>query len=309
MSVYTSVSTTELEIFLAGYTIGDLLSYSGIKNGITNSNYWLETEQGKFVLTLYEYHQPKDLDYILGLQHHLANQGVACATPVIDNQQRYYSTLNNRPAAINNRIKGHVCRYLAPRHCMFIGTELAKFHLAGKNYRYTRFNPRGKCWILSMPRKLQAHLKMDDQKLLDDEINNFHSLNFLNLPGGPTHLDLFHDNCLFDGDKLGGIIDFDYACDEVFLYDLAIALNDCCIQKNGDLDAGLVRAFIDAYESLRPLQAIEQDNLTLMLRLAATRFWLSRLQDQIYPPLVGDLTFTKDPDEFKNILLLRRTLS
>ncbi len=305
MSVYTPVSSTELELFLERYAIGALRSYSGIENGITNTNFWLQTETGHFVLTLYEHHQPAALDYILGLQYHLAKQGVACATPVTDNSQRYYSTLNNRPAAIINQVGGDVCHRLKSRHCASIGSELAKFHLSGKSYGNTRVNPTGKLWRSKIQQLVSPLMEADERNLLQEELKAYQNLEMHNLPAGPAHCDLFHDNCLFENECLNGIIDFDYACDEAFVYDLAITQNDCCIYEDGSIDTILRDAFLTAYASIRPLQAIEQDMLAFMLRLAATRFWLSRLHDRHFP-LVGEMTFTKDPDEFKNILLLRR---
>lgn len=308
MSVYTPVSTAELELFLGRYAIGPLVSYCGIEKGITNSNFWLETESGHYVLTLYELHQPPALEYILGLQHHLAARGVACATPVIDKQQRYYSTLNNRPATISNRVRGKVCQKLSTLHCALIGSELAKFHLVGKSFSKKRSNPCGKQWRLSTYQKLLPVMAPTDQQLVKEEFQAYQQLENVKLPGGSTHSDLFHDNCLFAGKKFGGIIDFDYACNEALLYDLAITLNDCCIQVNGEPDSNLIQAFINAYDLLRPLQVIERDYLSLMLRLAATRFWLSRLHDTHFPS-TGDIAFKKDPDEFKNILLLRRSIA
>ncbi len=305
MSVYTPVSSIELEIFLKAYPLGKLVSYSGIENGITNSNFWLKAEAGDFVLTLYEHHQPADLDYILGLQHHLAEQGVACATPVVDKRGRYYSTLNNRPAAINHRISGNVCQHLTTRHCASIGLELAKLHLAGKSYAKTRANPRDSSWLSTIQQLVSPLLPTEERILLREELRACQSLEMYRLPSGPTHCDLFHDNCLFDDHKFGGIIDFDYACNEAFVYDLAITLNDCCIRQDGSFNTGFRDSFLTAYSSIRPLQTIEQDMLGRMLRLAATRFWLSRLHDK-YFPLAGEITFIKDPDEFKNILLLRR---
>lgn len=305
MSVYTPVSSAELELFLTAYPVGALVSYSGIESGITNSNFWLKTEAGDFVLTLFEHHQPAELDYILGLQHHLAEQGVACATPVVDELMRYYSTLNNRPAAINNRITGEVCRQLTARHCASIGSELAKFHMAGKSYAKARSNPCGGAWRSTIQQLVSPLLQADERKLLQDELKAYQSVEKHRLPSGPTHCDLFHDNCLFESDHFNGIIDFDYACNEAFIYDLAIALNDCCIREDGSFIKSFRDSFLMAYSSIRPLQTIEQDMLGLMLRLAATRFWLSRLHDK-YFPLAGEMTFTKDPDEFKKILLLRR---
>ena len=305
MSVYTPVSNSDLETFLTRYELGALLSYAGIEYGITNTNFWLETERGKFVLTLYEHHQPAALHYILGLQHHLAERGVACATPVIDRQHGYFSILNGKPAAINHRLSGEICDALTADQCSLIGSELARFHVAGKDYGPQRSNPCGDSWLLAMQAKLQAFLSTSDQRLLTDELRCYQRFERLALPAGPTHLDLFHDNCLFDGDALGGIIDFDYACDAAFLYDLAITLNDCCSQANGELNLVRSNAMTQAYQTIRPVLDLELDHFKLMLRLAACRFWLSRLHD-LHFPVAGEMTFCKDPEVFRRLLLIRR---
>jgi len=305
MSVYTSVSPDQLNSFLQGYAIGELHSYKGIVNGITNSNFWLETEGGSYVLTLYEHHEDSDLDYILGLQHHLRQKGIACASPVIDNSGRFYSTLNSKPAAINRRVGGEVSQSLTVLHCRQVGAELARFHLAGASYNNKRNNPCGNEWRLAKQRKLAGYMTKDDQKLLAEEIGAYQLFDSLDLPGGAIHADLFHDNCLFTDDALGGIIDFDYACDDAWLYDLAVTINDWCNAGDGDLDVKRMRAFLQSYDQVRPLLDIERDHLALMLRLATVRFWLSRLYDKTFP-LDGELTYCKDPHEFKQMLLLRR---
>ena len=291
--------------FLRGYSIGKLVSYEGIVNGITNSNFWLVTGAGDFVLTLYEHHQSNELNYILGLQHHLKQKGIACASPVLDNGDNFYSNLNGRPAAINRRVRGEFCQTLTIRQCQLCATELANFHLAGASYNGKRNNPCGGNWRLTKQNELSSYLTETDQKLLSEEIDAYQVFDHIDLPYGPVHADLFHDNCLFDGDRLGGIIDFDYACDDFWLYDLAVTINDWCIDGVGELDRQLLQAFLNSYHRVRPLLAIEQDNLALMLRLAAVRFWLSRLYDKAFP-MGGELTYTKDPDEFKKILLMRR---
>lgn len=305
MSVYTFVSPEQLSTFLQGYSIGKLVSYEGIVNGITNSNFWLETETGSFVLTLYEHHQNHELDYILALQHHLIQKGIACASPVLNNNGQFYSRLNNKPAAINRRVNGEVCQTLTIRHCQLVGTELANFHLSGASFKSKRCNPCGDLWRLDKQRQLDGNLNETDKMLLAEEIKAYRAFKDIYLPAGPIHADLFHDNCLFEDNRIGGIIDFDYACDDFWLYDLAITMNDWCINADGELQQQLVKGFLNGYNQVRPMLAVEQDKLALMLRLAAVRFWLSRLYDKAFP-LGGELTYTKDPDEFKHILLLRR---
>lgn len=305
MSVYTPVSHKDAEAFVAVYSIGQLQSLDGIEDGITNTNYWLSTDGGEYVLTIYEQHEPATLDYILGLQLHLRNEGVTCSSPVINDRQQLYSKLQGKPAAILHRQKGQICNVPGAQQCALIGREMAKFHIAGSNFPTRRNNPCGEHWRSALRQKLHPLLTPAEQALLDEEFATYRAVGEIELPAGATHCDLFRDNCLFDDDKLGGIIDFDYACYERFIYDIAVSLNDCCIQADGSLDETLSSSFLQNYQNLRPLQEIEMDHLGIMLRLAATRFWLSRLHDQHFPK-PGEMTFLKDPNVFKNILVLRR---
>ena len=305
MSVYTSVSQAQLESFIEQYSIGKLISHQGIAAGITNSNYWLETESASYVLTLFEHQERRNLDYILGLQHHLAQENIACATPIRDRYGNYYSILNHRPAVIIERLNGEVCTQPGTHHCALMGSELARLHLAGRSFTGEHDNPCGAEWRQAMQKELLQSLNRSDNQLLDEEIRAYQPLNRLELPKGAIHADLFHDNALFDDQQLIGIIDFEYACHDFWLYDLAIAINDWCIVDSGELDQNRLHRFIEAYEQVRPLLNIERESLPLMLRAAATRFWLSRLYDQINP-LAGELTYTKDPNIYRDILLMRR---
>ena len=304
MSVYTRVSSTQLETFLQNYDLGKLSCFEGIKEGITNTNYHLTTSTGNFVLTLYEFHAATDLDYILGLQHYLHANGINCAAPVTDLQGRFYSSLNDRPAAINNRVCGKVCALPGVSECEKIGLELARMHLAGSNYEQHRSNPRGLNWCRQAAAKLESEIPVNDQQLIKSVFNAIDSFTLAGLPVGALHADLFHDNALFDGDNLGGIIDFDYACNDIMVYDLAITMNDWCIDKSGQLETDRLSALIKSYETVRLLSNQERSAIPQMLQLAALRFWLSRLYDKTMP-LAGELTFIKDPDQFKNMLILR----
>jgi len=308
MSVYTTVNAEQLEDFLYRYNIGTLIHHAGISAGITNTNYTVETIGGAFILTLYEHHSESALDYILGLQHHLAGKAVACAAPVPDAGGLFYSTLNERPAAIIERVPGDVCKTPVARHCALIGAELARFHLAGSDYAERRNNPCGLDWHESMAKKLDTVMNYADRQLLHEEIEIYLQYPFSSLPQGAIHADLFHDNALFDGDRLAGIIDFDYACYGTLVYDLAISMNDWCLLPDGRLDELRVESLLQAYHRIRPLKRPEHAALPMMLRVAALRFWLSRLNDRSFP-LRGKLTFSKNPDEFRDMLLLRRNAS
>jgi len=305
MSVYTKVEPNELVEFLKRYNIGNLITFSGITAGVTNTNYWLETDVGHFVLTLFEQLDFTGLDYVLGLQHHLADLGIRCTAPLVDNRGLLFSTLNHRPAAIVNKISGAVCFNPSVEQCREIGTELARFHKAGSSYSNFKTNSRGLSWWKLISEQLRSVLKDCDLKLIDLVIKDFEATDLTQLPLGSLHGDLFHDNALFDGDRLSGIIDFDYACYDYLIYDVAVTANDWCIDNKGAFLPDKMAAFLTAYSDTRLLETCEHSALPIMLQVAALRFWLSRLFDKNFP-LEGELTFVKDPNEFKEMLLLRR---
>jgi len=308
MSVYTRVDRGQLVAFLNNFQIGELIDFHGIVAGVTNSNYAVQTTAGDFVLTLYENHNIETLDYILGLQYHLANNNVACAAPVLDREGRLYSSLNRRPAAIIHRLPGEVCRNPTLKQCALIGAELAHFHLAGASFIPNRNNPCGLHWRLAIADKLDNCIADSDRLLILEEVQNYRQYPLAGLPLGRLHADLFHDNVLFDGDLLSGIIDFDYACNDILIYDLCVVINDWCIETDGNIDQPRMDTVIQAYQSIRALSEQELAALPMMLRTAALRFWLSRLHDKAFP-VAGELTFSKDPGEFRKMLLLRRELT
>ncbi|MDH3761040.1 MAG: homoserine kinase [Gammaproteobacteria bacterium] len=304
MSVFTTVERAQLAQFLKRYELGVARDFRPIYAGITNTNYYLDTDHDRYVLTLYEHHSDDELDYILELQQHLSGQGVACPAPVADRRGDKYSTLNNRPAAINRRMPGEVEASPDDMHCALVGAELARFHLAGRDFGKIRPNPRGVEWLLAAGDMLETELSRNDRLLIASTLRDFRDFDLNSLAQGAIHADLFHDNALFHNDTLGGIIDFDYACYDCLVLDLAVVLNDWCIDAGGGLQAMRVAAVLDAYQQLRRLDRAELQALPMMLRFAALRFWVSRLYDKTYP-LSGELTFVKDPQFFRNLLLLR----
>jgi homoserine kinase type II len=304
MSVYTTVEPDQLNQFLRRYDLGEAVSFEPIAAGVTNTNYCLDTTQGNFVLTLYEHHSDDELDYMLGLQCHLAKRSVKCSQPLKDRRGDLYSSLNQRPAAIIGRLPGDVCARPAPVELALIGAELARFHVAGMEYQGIRPNPRGLDWMIAATDMLREHLGNNDQLAIAASLRAARDINFAELPQSAIHADLFHDNALFHAGELGGIIDFDYACTDSCVFDIAILLNDWCIDADNHLVDSRVGAILGAYQQHRQLQATEIDALPLMLRLTALRFWLSRLYDQVFP-LSGDLTFVKNPGQFRDMHALR----
>lgn len=304
MSVYTTVEPARLDHFLRRYDLGRARSLQPIAAGITNTNYYLDTDAGSYVLTLYEHHGDDELAYMLGLQQHLAARGVRCAAPVSDRRGEYFSHLSQRPAAIIERLPGVVVDAPEERHCARVGAELARFHLAGADFERRRDNPRGSEWLLAMSDLLSGSLSQQQRELFENTLDDLQSCDAEALPRGAVHADLFHDNALFVDNELSGIVDFDYACHDSLVFDIAVMINDWCIDSVGELRPPLVDAVLGAYQRHRRLEGEEIAALPLMLRLGALRFWISRLYDKLFP-LAGELTFIKNPDRFRDMLVAR----
>jgi homoserine kinase type II len=306
MSVYTEVSRDQLVAFLSDYSVGTLVSYEGISDGIENTNYFVTTEQGQFVLTLFEQHDFGELSYFLDVMTFFYQQGIPSAHPAADKQGHYLKKLCGKPAALVMRLSGRGVNSVANiAQCRAIGDVLGKMHSVGNQFKSHRVTERGPDWRQLMAETLLPHLDDDSATLLSDELSFQQSYADLDLPTGVTHSDLFRDNALFDGDELKGIIDFYYACDEYLLYDLAVAVNDWCVDEDGKLEPPRYHALMTAYIERRSLSEVEQANWNFVLRAAALRFWLSRLQDKLFPR-EGELTQIKDPDYFLNILQQHR---
>lgn len=286
------------------YDEGALLEFSGISAGIENSNFFVTTERGEFVLTLFEKHAAYELPFFLSLMAHLAEHGVPSAHPMADRHGDFLQQLNGKPAALVRRLQGSSPHIANPQHCGAVGHVLARLHLAGHDFKSHRENDRGYGWWLAVREVLHARLTDDDARLLDAELQFQRQDKFRGLPRGIIHADLFRDNAMFMGDALTGVIDFYYACEDAFMYDLAITANDWCSKPDGSLDTSKIDALLAAYGESRPLSLVERRAWPVMVRAAALRFWLSRLYDKHFPR-AGHITHTKDPEEFKIILMHR----
>ncbi len=306
MSVYTEVRHDDLVAFLEEYDVGALVSYQGISEGIENTNYFVTTARGEFVLTLFEQHEFSELGYFLDVMTFFYQHDIPSAHPQPDKQNRYLKTLCGRPAALVVRLSGRGVESVASLgQCKAIGDVLGRMHIVGQHFTGHRQSQRGQAWRQQAATSLLTKLDEEQAALLQEELSFQADYDHLNLPTGLTHSDLFRDNALFENNELKGIIDFYYACDEYLLYDLAVAVNDWCIDSNGYLEQTRYQSLMLSYIRQRSLTAGEVSHWNKVLRAAALRFWLSRLQDMHFPR-EGELTQIKDPDAFLTILKQHR---
>lgn len=301
MSVYTIIEENELNAFLLNYNVGELDDFQGISDGIENTNYFVNTSKGRFVLTIFEQHSFEEMQYYLNLMHHLSDHKVPSANPVADKQGRYLSEFKGKPIALVERLNGGSIIKATVNHCQQLGEAIGKMHSAGLSYDAHQKNPRGPAWCQHTAHQVMSKLSESEQTVLDKEIHFQKEKRHADLPRGVVHADLFRDNALWDENNFSGIIDFYYSCDDVLLYDLAVTANDWCTNDDFTLNKDKVFALLTSYHAFRPLTDHEQEYWPAMLRAGALRFWLSRLYDKHFPR-DGELVHTKNPDEFKNIL-------
>ena len=301
MAVYTDVAADELADFLGHYDIGELLSYKGIAEGVENSNFLLHTTSGSFFLTLYEKRvAPADLPFFLGLMGHLASHGIRCPQPVKMRDGETLGRLAGRPAAIIDFLEGVWPRKPNATHCAGVGQALAKLHLAGRDFSMTRANALSVSGWRSLFEQAASRadtLQHGLRQLMSDELDHLEKAWPKNLPQGVIHADAFPDNVLFLGDKLSGLIDFYFACNDILAYDIAICLNAWCFEPDHSFNVTKARAFLGAYGRERELSEAEQHALPLLARGAALRILLTRLVDWFNVP-PGALVRPKDPLEY-----------
>lgn len=306
MSVYTIIEQSSLENFLQHYDAGSLSSYQGISEGIENTNYFVDTSDGRFVLTIFEQHSFEEMQYFLSLMHHLADHGVPSADPVPDRNGDYLRTFEGKPIALVQRLSGGSISTPGVDHCRQLGDAMGRMHKAGLEFSRRQQNPRGPAWNHKTAHKVMPKLEPAEQSMLQDELAFQSDLRDAGIPRGVVHADLFRDNALWDtdadgNDRFSGIIDFYYSCDDILLYDLAITANDWCINDDYSLDQDRVTALLASYHQHRPLTSSEQDYWPAMLRAGALRFWLSRLHDMHFPR-PGEIVTQHNPDVFRAIL-------
>ncbi|ROR34278.1 homoserine kinase [Inmirania thermothiophila] len=306
MAVYTEVGEREVAALLARYDLGALIALEPIAEGIENTNYFVTAEGGRFVLTLFESSVPReDLPFFVALTGHLAARGIPCPRPLADRGGACLQRLAGRPAVLVERLPGASVTAPRPAHCAAAGELLARLHAAAADFPRHRPNPRGAAWREATAAQVRPRLDPVASRLLAEEVAAQALPPPAGLPRGIVHADLFRDNVLFEDGRLSGVIDFYYACSDVLLLDVAIAVNDWCAVPGGGLDETRAAALVGAYAAVRPFTPEEHAAWPRMLRLAALRFWLSRLYDWHFPR-EGVLARRKDPDEYRRLLEAHR---
>ena len=314
VSVYTNITEQELKQFLTQYNLGALRSFEGISAGIENTNYFVDTSKGRFVLTIFEHHTINELDYFLNIMAFMAEHNIPTAHPEKTTDGHYLKIFKEKPAALVKRLTGSGVEEPSLTQVGVMGEQLAKFHIAGQDFNEQRNNDRDLNWIQKTYHSIVCWLPADEITLIAKEIEFQSTINWSILPQGVIHADLFCDNALFEGDKLSGIIDLYYACNATLLYDLAVMTNDWCKEQTKDstdeinfkFNAEKVAHMMSAYNQIRPLTKEENNNWQAALRLAALRFFLSRLKDK-YTPREGEMTQIKNPSVYKKILQIHQT--
>jgi len=304
MAIYTKLSENNLKEFFLKYNLGKLLNYKGIKEGIENTNYFIQTDKGKFILTVYEKRvEEKDLPFFMGLMRNLFDANFPSPEPIINKNGNYVSEISGKKAAVVSFLNGSAKKNLSPNDCQEVGIQTAKLHLITKNLTGKRENKLSvNSWrkiyekVQKDCSKIHLNLTKTIEKNLDEIENNWPK----NIPSGIIHADLFPDNIFFKGDKLTGIIDFYFSCYDFYVFEIAICLNALCFEgqkENLSFNVTKAKKFIDGYSSIKKLTEEEKKSLKILCQGAAMRFLLTRVFD--YLNLTeGALVKIKDPIEY-----------
>ncbi|TFW09596.1 homoserine kinase [Oxalobacteraceae bacterium OM1] len=306
MAVFTPVTLDDLSDWIQQFDLGKALGLKGISSGIENSNFFLNTEKGEYVLTVFEKLTFEQLPFYLHLMRHLAERGVLVPAPVANHEGDIIHRLHGKPASIVSKLEGQSQLDPKPVHCAAVGAMLAKMHLAAQDFGIRQPNLRALDWWQATTPLLLPYLPADCQHLLRAELHAQEAFAaspiHAELPRGPIHADLFRNNVMFDGERLTGFFDFYFAGVDTWLFDVAVTVNDWCIDlQTGVLDHARLKALLAAYHAVRPFTKAEKSAWQPMLQAGALRFWLSRLYD-FYLPREAEMLTPHDPTHFERIL-------
>ena len=306
MAVFTEVSFDEAASFLRAMGVGELQTIKGCAGGIENTNYFVDTTHGEYVLTLFERLTFEQLPFYLHLMQHLAARGIPVPDPAPAKNGNILHSLKGKPTAVVNKLRGHSELSPTDIHCAAVGDMLARMHMAGQDFPKRQPNLRGLSWWNSTAPVLLPHITPEQRGLLLSELayqNHIAaSSSYRALPVGAIHADLFRDNVMFEDGRLTGVFDFYFAGCDTYVFDISVCLNDWCIDlATGQPDAPRAEAFLAAYQGVRRLNAAERALLPAMLRAGALRFWISRLWD-FHLPREAAVLQAHDPSHFERVL-------
>jgi len=304
MAVYTKLSENELEVFFSKYNLGKLLNFKEIKEGIENTNYYILTEKGKYILTLYEKRvDEKDLPFFISLMKNLCDKKFPSPEPVINKNGNYISEILKKKAAVVSFLDGSAKKILSPNDCHEVGIYTAKLHSITKDLTGRRENKLSiNSWrqIYNKVKKSCSKIHSNLPKVIEKNLDEIEKYWPKNIPSGIIHADLFPDNIFFKKNKLSGIIDYYFSCYDFYAFEIAICLNALCFEgKNENLSFNVTKAkkFVEGYSSIRKLSDEEKKSLKILCKGAAIRFLLTRVFD--YLNLTeGAIVKIKDPVEY-----------
>ena len=304
MSVYTILKNKHIKEILSLYNIGSLKSFDGISDGITNTNYFLNTDKGKYVITIFEDIKKTKVTKYLKLMNFFSKKGLCAPEIMITKSGDVLTTVEKKPCSIMQKLSGKTVNESNSTLCKSLGEVIGTFHNFSQQYQGMISNSRDIEWIEKTSKKIENHLQPNQLNLIKHCSKVFKKIFSSNLPSGVIHSDLFRDNVLARNNKITGIIDYYYSFNGPLVYELAVIANDWCVNKNGSINARKYHSFINSYNSVRPITKKEMEQMNNAMIAAGLRFYLSRLVDMIFPK-VGEITHIKDPSTFENILKKR----
>ncbi|NOQ17231.1 MAG: homoserine kinase [Methyloprofundus sp.] len=305
MAVYTSLTSEQINRFLKFYQLPALLHYQGISAGIENTNYLINTKEGDFILTVYEHFSAQQAQCYLNLLQQLAALENYYPEPIKSVTDDVLLQVNNKSVALFKCLDGCSVEVASDAQIIAIAKALARLHLSSAQLEFSETNPKGLDWLQQSAKKVFTLLTYEDAQLLSEELLYQSRFNTQEFEQGVIHADLFKDNALFSGNCLTGFLDFYAACYDTFLLDIAIAVNDWCVDEQGVFKQEQYKIFVYTYQQIKPLVENELDALDGFLRRACLRFWLSRLEHK-FNPKAGEITLEKSPERFRDLLSQHR---
>ena len=304
MSVYTNLKFKDVKTIVNKYNIGVLQSYKGIADGITNTNYFLNTTKGKYVITLFEDISESKAKKYLKLMNFFSNEKLCSPEIMLTRSREILIKVQSKPCSIMQKLNGKTITKTNSILCRSIGEIIANYHLISTSYKYKIKNDRDLQWVDKSIEKVKNHITKEQLKALLYSRKIFKRLFEIDLPHGIIHSDLFRDNVLAEKNKIRGIIDYYYSFNGPFIYELGVIINDWCVNKDGSINKNKFNSLIKSYNSVRKLSSLETKQLNNAMIASGLRYYLSRLVDMVFPK-VGEITHIKDPSVFETILKQR----